>query len=210
MKTMLAFFIACVVLGSCKPDPLQYRIRGEVYEGGTSGPHLGGQVKLLTKSVQDGVLQDYFVESASMGIEGDGSYGLDFDISNLLACRLIAQDNNYYSDTVDISPDAIRNANPFTQNFRLYKTASVRVHLVRTGTYANVNFNWVNANFQCDCCSNATRNFPGLTDTTFACPVYGEYWLKYFVLINSTSGTTTVSDSIYCQPYQENLLELNL
>jgi len=210
MKKFSLFVLVILVAAGCNKNTPANEIKGMVYEGSSTGPHTAGTVEFQTKRVIDGVLQDYFTTTASMPILVDGSYGVTFELSNLLAARLVAHDTNYITDTININPDRLRNEHPFIQDIHLYPEASVRVHLTRTGTFANVNFNWSNANFQCDCCTNTVRNFPGLTDAEFTCPVYGNYWLKYFVLVNATNGTTTITDSIYCQPFQENLLELNL
>lgn len=210
MRKILNIILLLVVFVSCKKTSENYSVQGRTYDGstGTSLPYV--TVKFEQKALLNGVFNDYFLEAASATSDLNGNYKLEWKKENITAGRLMVSRNYYYPQEIIISPDDLRNEVNLNKNISMWPESSVLVDLHNNSGASIIQFSWVGTDFNCDCCTNATKTFNNLSDTIFQCNVYGGKWLKYNCAISSSSGTSFLLDSLFCQPFQSNNLILNL
>jgi hypothetical protein len=210
MKLSLKILSLLVLLASCKKSSDKFSL-----EGNTTDASSGATLPYVTtvfeqKALVNGVFTDYFLQAASTTSDASGNYKMEWKKENLTEARLMVSRDYYYSQEIAIAPDDLRNEENLTKNLSLWPESVVEVHLQNNSGASLIQFNWVGTNFNCNCCTNAVKTFNNLSDTIFQCNVYGGRWLKYNCVLSSTSGTTFLLDSLFCQPFQTNNLNLNL
>jgi hypothetical protein len=199
-----------VFFASCKKTSENYSIEGKTTDASTglALPYVTAVYE--QKALTNGVFTDYFLEAARATSDANGQYKLEWKKENLTAAHLLITRDFYYPQEITIDPDNLRNQVNLSENIPMWPQATVLVDLQNNSGANIIQFNWIGANFSCDCCTNEIRTFNNVADTVFQCNVYGGKWLKYNCVITSTSGTNFVLDSLYCQPFQANSLTLNL
>jgi hypothetical protein len=210
MKLSLKILSLLLLFASCKKPSGNYSLEGETTDA-SSGAALPYVTTVFEqKSLVNGVFTNYFLEAANATSDVNGKYKMEWKKENLTEARLMVSREFYYSQEIAIAPDDLRNEVNLTKNVALWPESSVLVHLQNNSGASLIQFNWVGTNFNCNCCTNAVKTFNNLSDTVFQCDVYGGRWLKYNCAISSTSGTSFILDSLFCQPFQTNNLILNL
>lgn len=210
MKVKLKIVLIFILLSSCKKPSDNYSISGKTTDASTGAVLPYVSTVFEQKSLVNGVFTNYFLQAAATTSDINGNYTMEWKKENVTEARLLISREFYYPQEIAISPDNLRNQVSLTENIALWPESSVLVSLQNSSAASLIQFNWVNANFNCDCCSNAVKTFNNLTDTVFQCNVYGGRWLKYNCVVHSTSGTSFLLDSLFCQPFQTNNLILTL
>ena len=210
MKQVLVFCIFIVLFISCKKPSENFS-----FEGRTSDSSTGEALPYVTlvfeqKSLVNGVFTNYFLEAARTTSDLNGNYKLEWKKENLTEARLMISRDFYYPQEIVVSPDDLRNQVNLTKDISLWPESSVLVNIHNASGASIIQFNWVETNFSCDCCTNSIRTFNNLSDTIFQCDVYGGKWLKYNCVMTSNTGTNFLLDSLFCMPFQTNNLLLNL
>lgn len=210
MKNIFIALLFSSVLFSCKEESNNFKISGRTKDASSAIalPYVG--VSIEQKALVNGILTNYFLESDATQSDINGNYSLEWKKENIVEARLVVSREFYFGKEITVSPDQLRNEVAVEKDIVLWPESSVNVTLINA-TGANViQFNWVNANFDCACCSNEVKTFTNLSDTTFQCAVYGGKWIKYNCVANGSSGSNFLLDSLYAMPFQSNNLFINL
>lgn len=210
MRIFVIVFFSVVLLISCKKPSDNYSVKGKTTDASSGAALPYVSISYEQKSLVNGVFTNYFLEAAQNTSDVNGNYSMEWKKENLTEARLVVTRDYYYAQEIPISADNLRNEVNLTKNIAMWPQSAVLVSLHNASAASLIQFNWVDANFNCTCCSNTVRTFNNLVDTTFQCDVYGGKWLKYNCAISSTSGTSFLLDSIFCEPFQTNNLILNL
>lgn len=210
MKVNLLVVLLVLVLTSCKKSSDKFSLEGITTDAssGITLPYV--YLVFEQKALSNGVYTDYFLQAASTSSDASGNYKMEWKRENLTEARLMVSRDYYYPQEIAIAPDDLRNEVNLTRNIALWPESTVLVHLLNSSGASLIQFNWVGTNFNCDCCTSTVKTFNNILDTVFQCNVYGGKWLKYNCSISSTSGTSFLLDSIYCEPFQTNNLILDL
>jgi hypothetical protein len=210
MKNTLLVLLCCIVFFSCKEESNKYKIEGRTKDASsnTSLPYVS--VSIEQKALVNGVLTNYFQEADEAQSDVNGIYALEWMKENIVEARLVVSRDFYYSKEIALSPDQLRNETSLEKDIDLWPESSVNVTLANLSGSTIVQFNWINANFECICCSNEVKTFTNLSDTTFQCAVYGGRWIKYNCETLGSSGSNFILDSLYCEPFQSNNLFINV
>jgi len=210
MKYTFLVILCCVMIFSCKEESNNFKITGRTKDASSSGTLPYVSVSLEQKALVNGVLTNYFQEADVAQSDVNGNYSLEWKKENIVEARLVVSRDFYYSKEIAISPDQLRNEISLEKDIALWPESSVNVTIANLSGSNIIQFNWINSNFECSCCSNEVKTFTNLSDTTFQCNVYGGKWIKYNCVANGSSGSVFLLDSLYCQPFQSNNLFINL
>jgi len=210
MRNTILALMCCVVFFSCKEDSNNFKITGTTKDASSNVSLPYVSVSVEQKALVNGILTNYFQEADGTQSDINGSYTLEWKKENIVEARLMVSREFYYGKEISLSPDQLRNEVALEKDIALWPESNVNVTLVNGSAASIIQFNWVNANFDCACCSNEVKTFNNLADTTFQCNVYGGKWLKYNCVIIGSSGSTFLLDSLYCLPFQSNDLFINL
>jgi hypothetical protein len=210
MKNIFIALLCSSVFFSCKEESNNFKISGVTNDAssGVTLPYVS--VSIEQKALVNGILTNYFLEADASQSDVNGNYLLEWKKENIVEARLMVSREFYYRKEITITPDQLRNEVTLEKDIALWPESNVNVTLVNGSAASVIQFNWVNANFDCTCCSNEVKTFSNLADTTFQCNVYGGKWLKYNCVIIGSSGSNFLLDSLYCLPFQSNDLFLNL
>jgi hypothetical protein len=210
MKNFCLALLCWSVLFSCKEESNNFKISGRTKDAssGIALPYVG--VSIEQKALVNGILTNYFIEADATQSDVNGNYSLEWKKENIVEARLVVSREFYFGKEITVSPDQLRNEVEVEKDIALWPESSVNVTLVNGSGAIVIQFNWVNANFECVCCSNEVKTFTNLADTTFQCAVYGGKWIKYNCVANGSSGSSFLLDSLYAMPFQSNNLFINL
>lgn len=210
MKNIFIALLFSSVLSSCKEESNNFKISGRTKDAssGIALPYVG--VSIEQKALVNGILTNYFLESDATQSDVNGNYSLEWKKENIVEARLVVSREFYFGKEITVSPDQLRNEVAVEKDIALWPQSSVNVTLTNGTGASAIQFNWVNANFDCACCSDEVKTFNNLSDTTFQCNVYGGMWIKYNCVANGSSGINFLLDSLYAMPFQSNNLFINL
>jgi hypothetical protein len=210
MKNICLVLLCCSAFFSCKEESNNFKISGVTNDAssGIALPYVS--LSIEQKALVNGILTNYFLEADGTQSDVNGNYLLEWKKENIVEARLMISREFYYGKEITLSPDQLRNEVTLERNIALWPESNVNVTLVNGSAASIIQFNWVNANFDCACCANEVKTFNNLADTTFQCNVYGGKWLKYNCVVIGSSGSNFLLDSLYCLPFQTNNLFVNL
>jgi hypothetical protein len=203
-------------LGGCKKEESKpFNIVGRVVDG-DSGEGLSQVAVTVEKQViQSGVFGQTWLNASSTSSASDGGYSCTWPRENFAALRISPEKADYVGAVKNLDVDAFKTAEDFTINRDLvmYKEGFITVTLRNTGQAAEQDrlaFTFLNANFDCNCCSNFWRVYEGATvDTAFTCRIYGNRWLKYQVNSTIAFNDSIVVDSVYCPAFVTTAIEID-
>jgi hypothetical protein len=207
MKLSAYIAMLSLVLGfviGCKKENSNYGISGRVIDGDTGASIDQAKVEIEKQVVSSGVFGQTFQSAMTTTTDASGNYSGTWPRENFAALRLNAEKENYISASTDLSVDAFKEHDFRLENedVKLFKEAFIQVDLANTGmTTASdrLAFTFLNANFNCNCCSNGWRVFEGAAvDTTFTCRIYGNRWIKYQIQSTLSSHDSIYVDSVFC------------
>ncbi len=210
MKNFCLVLLFSVFIFSCKEESNNFKISGRTKDASsnTSLPYVS--VSIEQKALVNGILTNYFQEADVTQSDVNGNYSLEWKKENIVEARLLVSRDFYYSKEIALSPDQLRNETSLEKDVALWPESSVNVTITNLSGASIIQFNWINSNFECTCCTNEQKTFTNLSDTTFQCSVYGGKWLKYNCAASGSSGSVFLLDSLYCLPFQSNNLSINL
>jgi hypothetical protein len=199
------FLFIILVLFSCKKDNKNYILQGKVTNPRQSQPLAGASVDLSKQVVGGGTFNGSFNNAASSLTDNAGDYKLEWPRENFAALRLNVSKQDFFPIQIDLPPSDFSAGEEVTRNISLYPKATVQVsinHSNNVSQFDQIEFSFMNAQFDCDCCNNDGKFFQGAVDTTFECLLYGDTWLKYSQEIITSQLDSLVIDSIWCPAFQ--------
>jgi hypothetical protein len=210
------FITGVLVLNACKKDESSsYSLTGTVRDGDTGEGLSNVSVVVEKQVIQNGVFGQTWLNAVATNTVSDGSFNCTWPRENFAALRVTPEKENYVGGIKNLDVDAFKNAQDFSlsNDLVMFKEGFVSVSLRNTGEAAaqdRLAFTFLNANFDCNCCSNFWRVYEGASvDTTFTCRIYGNRWLKYQV--NTTLGfaDSIAVDSVYCSAFTTTAVQID-
>jgi hypothetical protein len=212
LNIALRLLFLMVIFASCKKENKNYILEGRVINARQSQPLQGVNVDLSKQVVGGGTFNGSFNNAASGSTNGAGDYKLEWPRENFAALRLNVSKVDFFSVQMDLPPSDFNAGEAVTRNISLYPKATVQVsinHLINASEFDNYEFSFMNAQFDCACCTNEGKVFQGAIDTTFECLIYGDTWLKYSQEINTAQVDSVAIDSIWCPAFQTTQIGLS-
>lgn len=212
---LLCLLLAAVAVACKKDKEANYALTGIVRDGDTGEALSDVTIAIEKQVINNGVFGENFSTAATARTNTSGAFSATWSRENFAALRLIAQKSNYIDVEQDLDIDAFKAAPDYTLgiDYAMHKEAFVNVRLRNTGNSSSqdvCSFTFLNAEFDCNCCSNAWRTFEGASvDTAFTCRVYGDRWIKYQVQTSSAFNDSIFVDSIYCSAFVTSVREID-
>jgi 5-hydroxyisourate hydrolase-like protein (transthyretin family) len=208
----LSFFFL-FFLTTCKKQNGNMFIVGKVIDA-TSGSGLSGvSISLSEKKVESGTFFAGYSQLGNTTTNGSGDFSFEFERANASEYKLEYSKNNYFEKERFLNPGNLTPGEDYRVNTGLYPKAVFEVHIVNTNPFDeedNIVFQNMNADFTCECCDSESRSFAGMdVDETFSCDLFGNYWLRYFYQVDKDSESELTIDSVYCEPFETTLVEIN-
>jgi hypothetical protein len=215
MKLRTFLFVSGIVLlfAACRKDDSNLYLRGGVYHGDDQIAMGDVQLTVYKQVLQNGIFGASYSPAVSGVSQPNGLYQLAWERENFAALKLVAQRDQYVTREFVMNVSDFNAGDPVDLNVAMFPEAFIQVRILNTGQVANndrCNFTFVNAAFECACCSNGWREFEGADlDTNFTCRLYGNRWLKYQRNLNTIETDTVIVDSVWCPAFEttEVLLE---
>lgn len=201
-----------VVFSQCRKDKKgEYAIQGKVTNARTGAALSGASVVMQKQTVSGGTYSSAYSNAASTTSDAAGNYHLTWERENFAGLKLLTSYPQFITKEITLQVSSFSVGNTPTQNVQLYPEAYISVSLkniLHPAMSDVVNFTFVNAHFDCFCCSNGYRTFSGVTDTTFQCKLYGDQWLKYQSIFNLGGSDSLVMDSVWCPSFETTQLQI--
>jgi hypothetical protein len=204
-KYAFRFLFLILILSSCKKDNKNYILQGKVINPRQSQTLQGVSIDLSKQVVGSGTFNGSFNDAANGLTDAAGDYRLEWPRENFAALRLDISKADFFSVQLDLPPSEFSAGEEVTRNISLYPKATIQVsinHSVDVSQFDQLQFNFVNAQFDCACCNNDPKYFMGAVDSTFECQVYGDTWIKYYKEITTNQVNSASIDSIWCPAFQ--------
>jgi len=204
-------FIACIC-GCKKENSANFGLKGHVTDGDTGEPVPNTRVKVEKQVVASGVFGEAYQFAMSTTTDASGNFTGTWPRENFAALRMLAEKENYINTSRNLDVDAFKREDFefITADVRLFKEAFIQVNLTNSGTALSndqLSFTFLNANFDCNCCSNGWRLFEGAAvDTSWTCRIYGNHWIKYQVQIATAQQDSIYVDSVFCPANETSVL----
>jgi len=206
MRRLYAIIISAFLLFSaaCKKEGgVQFQLNGRVTDADEGNALVDVTVEVEKQVVQNGVYGNTYQNALTTSTDNSGDYSGSWPRENFSALRLLAEKPDY------IKAEVALNINSFddgieTVNIAMYKEAFASLRFVHSAGNASdrLSFTFLNANFNCNCCSNGWRTWQSASiDTTITCRAYGNRWLKYQVQTYIGSNDSSYVDSIFCNAF---------
>jgi hypothetical protein len=202
--TARILLIGCMVLllASCrKEESASYSISGKVTDADDNTPLTGVQVEVEKQVVQNGIFGNTYQRALITATNNNGEYQGSWPRENFAALRILTELENYIAAEISLDIDDFEGGQTVRQDIALHKEAFASLRFLHNGGNVSdrLSFTFLNANFNCSCCSNGWKTWQSAQiDTTFTCRVYGNRWLKYQVQTQFGFNDSTFVDSIYC------------
>ena len=204
----LLWLLAMLVLSlfACRKNDSRYCLQGGVYLGDEQTAMSDVRLTVYKQVLQNGVFGTSFTTAATDLSSANGLYQLTWERENFAALKLTAEREQFVTREIQLDPNDFVPGEAVLKSIDMYPEAFISVRVQNTGVGATTdrcNFSFVNAIFECACCSNGWREFEGaVIDTTFSCRLYGNRWLKYQRNLNTIEADTVLVDSIWCPAFQ--------
>lgn len=204
IRTLLVLSFALHTQSCKRNTETNYLILGQVTDADDGTALAGVSIEIEKQVVQNGIYGNTYQNALVTSTNSSGAFEGSWLRENFAALRLLATKNNYISIEKSLSVEAFEGGSAVTQNVAMYKEAfsSLRFQHFNGSSNDRLSFTFLNANFDCNCCSNGWKTWQGADiDTTFTCRAYGNRWLRYQVLTQLGSNDSSYVDSIYCEAF---------
>lgn len=205
--------LSLLVWCGCKKEESQiYKIKGQIFNAIDDSPMQSASVIVSHQVIANGVYNSNYTQAAETSSDAQGNYAMEWDRTNSNGIKVVASYPEYISKTVYLNPADLTVNEAYNQNLTLQPQAFIQVNARNTGgaTTDFFGLRWINAEFECSCCSNSLQiGFNGAVDTTYTCKLYGNTWLLFDKTFNTAEQDTTIRDSIFVPAFQTSVLEFD-
>ncbi len=208
--TALAILLS-ILLFQCKKEKGEYTLKGKVTHGRTGAGMGGAAVNLQKKVVGSSTYNAAYSAAASSSADAAGNYSMTFDLENFAALKVTASYPQFILKESELNVSSFSVGTPQTQDIQLFPEAFIQVNITNAMPAEPIDllkFTFLNAHFDCFCCSNGYKNYHGVADTSITCKLYGDQWLKYQASFNFGGQDSVVVDSIWCEAFETTLLNI--
>lgn len=193
------------LVAQCKKEKGEYALQGTVTHGRTGAAIANVALNVQKQVVTGSTYSSVYSPAANTNSDGSGFYSMKWERENFAKLKVVANYPQFISKEQELNVSSFSVGTPYQQNLALYPEAYVQMNIQNMLPAANTDkltFTFVNANFDCFCCSNGYKIMSGLTDTAFTCKLYGDQWLKYQCNFNLGGPDSLVVDSVWCAAFQ--------
>lgn len=214
MKTF-AFYLSCIFfillsLTQCKKEKGEYSIQGKITHARTGNSLSSAAVNIQKKTVANSTYSAAYSVAANTSTDAQGNYSMVFERENFAALKLVSSYPQFISKEVELNVGSFKVGTPVTKNVQLYPEAFIQVNLHSNDPQmSEIAFTFLNAHFDCVCCTTDSKYFPGVIDTSFSCKLYGDQWLKYKYQFSISGQDSLAVDSIWCPAFETQQLNLS-
>lgn len=201
---IFSFMLLIMAISSCKKEgSVQYNVSGKITDADEGYALSGVTVEVEKQVVQNGIYGNTYEAAVSTITDSNGNYSGSWSRENFAALRILTAKSNYIPVERSLNVEQFSDG-PVTEDIAMYKEAFASLRFIHANGNASdrLSFTFLNAAFDCNCCSNGWRTWQaGSIDTTITCRVYANRWIKYQVqtLIGFTDSSFV--DSIYCDAF---------
>jgi hypothetical protein len=198
------YILTLLSVTACKKnDTVEFKLQGKVTDADDGQALEGVSIEVEKQVVQNGIYGNIYQNALSTVTNSSGDFSGSWPRENFAALRILAEKSNYIKAERELEVNAFDDG-IVTENIQLYKEAfaSLRFLHANGNSADRLSFTFLNANFDCNCCSNGWRTWQaGEIDTTITCRVYGNRWIKYQVQTQLGLTDSTFVDSLFCDAF---------
>ncbi len=202
----LLVVMALSSLEACRKNDNNFYLQGGIYHADDEIAMPDVRLTVYKQVLQNGIFGSSYSIATSTTTNSNGLYNLTWERENFAELKLIAERNQYVTREIIMDPDDFAPGEIVLKNLEMYTEAFISVRILNTGVSSATDrclFTFLNANFDCACCSNGWREFQGADiDSTFSCRIYGNRWLKYQRNLGAAEVDSVLVDSIWCPAFQ--------
>lgn len=188
-------------------------LEGRVSDASSGQGIPGVAVSLSQQALDDGTFVSAFLPVSSVLTSGGGNFRIEFERANASAYRLEFRKSVYFARDLSINPGLVKPDIPYAIETSLSPMAWVHASISNDMPQSEndlISFNYVNADFSCNCCANEEISLQGMfIDTNFVCALPGNYNLRYFVNVNKDTTGYLRLDSVVCHPFDTTFIEIS-
>lgn len=211
------YILSCVIILStslvmCKKENPEYRLQGRIVNARTNIGINDATVKVQKQVVNHNTFSAVYTLAASAQTDGSGYYKLSWPRENFVALKIESEYAQYIPKEIELNVENFEANHEQNKTIALYPEAFINVSVSHSQLGSSTDmtkFNFVNANFDCQCCNSEVKQFSGIVDTNFTCKLYGDQWLKYKWTYRLSGQDTVVVDSIWCTAFEITQIHLN-
>lgn len=197
MRFLLTSFLFVVVLFSCKKDPIQYTVKGSIYDNSTTSSLPGVKVRVFQKPFSNSVTSSSFELIGSGTTDNSGEYSITFDRKKATEFKVTLEKEGYFDEEILLSSDYFTSE---TDNYIHYgmdgrSWISMSIENVAPAQQSdNLTLTWYTYRMGCaGCIENEFNSFNGVVDTTFVHENTAGNYLKFLY----NNGIQSTIDSVY-------------
>lgn len=211
--SLLLTLSVLISVSSCKKEPTQMEISGQVLSAVTSTPLPGVQVSLASTAVQSWVYNANFQDIESMQTGTDGSFTFIISKKPASAYRIYMYKKDYFENIIHINASDIEKDNYYYDTYELYEEAEIELNIQNALPYDEddrITFRITKGAYDCTgCCPGTYIHGKGIAfDTTINCLTYGSHYFIVESAVTKEEVTQQRIDSVFIEPFQKNTLNI--
>lgn len=208
------FILALLIISSCKKEDQtpNLQIQGRVIDNSTGNGVSSASVRLSQQVLSDGTFSSIFQPVGTVNTSSNGSFNFEFPREAASEFKLEIEKQNYFSREISINPDNVGVGSAFTINPAIAPMAWARYTIENANPLSSADqatFQYLNASFQCDCCTNELMTFTGMAvNESEKCLLEGNFYLKYRYTVDKDTIQLNVIDSVYCTAFDTTYISI--
>lgn len=211
---LLTVFLLIIFTISCKKEEQtpNLNIQGRILDSSNSNGVSNATVRLSQQVLSDGTFSSIFQPVGTVSSSSNGSYSFEFPRDAASEFKIEVEKDNYFFKEVSINPDNVPVGSAYTANIGIAPMAWVRYTIQNVNPISSADeasFQYINANFECQCCNNDLHSFEGMSvNESEKCLLEGNFYLKYRYTIDKDTIDLTVIDSVYCTAFDTTYISI--
>lgn len=213
MKSFVQLLLVLCLFASCsKKDNFERVVNGRVYNKNTGAPLSNASITISAQVTTNGVFNSNLTTLASTTTDANGNYTVSFKKANTDTYHIRVGENSIFSQEIVVGYDQMFSQNPYVQNFEVYTSAQVFVHLKNSNLAADsnavINYKYSGRPLNCNCCTSTSLILTGAVDTTVECKTYGDQYYPYFYSVSRNGQGSFKTDSVYIKTGESKTVEI--
>jgi hypothetical protein len=204
-QLFVIFFLALfIVTGSCRKNKDEdISVRGTVFDPNLNVYVNDAYVTISSIKVQSGIYNSNYQDIETVVTDYNGKFAFDIKKELASSYRIYIRKDNYFSYTVDISPDVLESGIVYSPTYNLFPEAYIKLHVKNTMPYDSTDFiaySFTNSNLNCyECCTNNVfKGYGEDYDYTLKCKTNGSQYIKMNWHVTKNGTDISYKDSVFC------------
>ncbi len=211
---VILFSALFIVIGSCKKNKDEnISVRGTVFDPNLNVYVNDAYVTISSIRVQSGIYNSNYQDIETVVTDYNGNFGFDIKKEITNGYRIYIRKDNYFSYTVDISPDVLSPDIVYSPTYNLFPEAYIKLHVKNTMPYDSTDFiaySFTNSNlnyYGC-CTNNVFKGYGEDYDYTLKCKLYGEQYAKMNWHVTKNGSDILYKDSVFCNAFDTTFYQI--